>query len=489
VTANPVLGVFLHALGGLAAGSFYIPFKGVRKWAWESYWLVGGVFSWVLAPWIVAFLTVPDPIGVLRAAPVSAVGWAYAYGILWGIGGLTFGLSMRYLGMSLGYALALGFCAAFGTIIPPMYFGEFAGLVSSGSGLVTLGGVAVCLAGIAVCGRAGILKERDLSEEAKKSVISEFNFRKGVWVAAFCGVMSACMAFGIAAGKPIAAEAVKRGTADLWQNSPVFCVIFAGGFTTNLIWCLYLNWKNKTGGDYLAIARDPRMWVMNLVLSAAAGVTWYFQFMFYGMGTTQMGKYDFSSWTIHMAFIIVFSNLWGLYFREWRGTSRLTHYLVRTGITVLVLSTVVVGCGNYLANLEKKAQEWEAVWEPAQEHLAAQGLERQLEQPERAQILSDMPSAEIKAMLEKCVEFRCEVFTGSGDSLSISRLQFSNAEQAQAVKSAWDKHMDTASDQTKGEFALFEDRRTEGSVFVIHGNVAVQVNAVHGIVHNVSVPR
>ena len=174
---NPFLGVFLHALGGFAAGSFYIPYKGVRKWAWESYWLVGGVFSWIIAPWVAAAITCPDLLSVLRSAPPRNLFWTYFFGVLWGVGGLTFGLSMRYLGMSLGYALSLGFCAMFGTMIPPLFSAKFvralmgkasvgdladivsrnfAATFSSSSGIIVLAGILVCLAGIAVCGRAGM---------------------------------------------------------------------------------------------------------------------------------------------------------------------------------------------------------------------------------------------------------------------------------------------------------------------------------------------
>jgi L-rhamnose-H+ transport protein len=205
---NPFMGVVLHAIGGFAAGSFYIPFKKVRKWAWETYWLVGGFFSWMIAPWVVACLVCPDVMAILRAAPMKSVIWSYLFGVLWGIGGLTFGLTMRYLGMSLGYALALGFCAAFGTIIPPVFTHKFMGMLDTTSGLVTLAGVLVCLAGMAVCGKAGVSKERELSADQKTAVVSEFNFTKGVWIAIFAGIMSACMAFAIQAGKPISELAV-----------------------------------------------------------------------------------------------------------------------------------------------------------------------------------------------------------------------------------------------------------------------------------------
>jgi L-rhamnose-H+ transport protein len=362
---NPFLGVFLHALGGFAAGSFYIPYKKVRGWAWEVYWLVGGFFSWIIAPWVVGLLTCPGLLGVLRSTSSRTLLWTYLFGVLWGIGGLTFGLSMRYLGLSLGMALSLGFCAVFGTLVPPVFEGRIAGLVATTSGRVVLLGILVCLGGIAMCGRAGMRKEKELSEAEKKASIAEFSFVKGAWVAAFAGVMSSCMAFAFAAGKPIAEAAVAAGTRPLFQNFPVLIVALAGGFTTNFVWCAALSVKNKSGRDYLRVrpaevapgaaappARPVPSLLSNYVWSALAGTTWYFQFFFYGMGTTKMGKYDFSSWTIHMAFIITFSSLWGIAFHEWKGTGKPTRRLVVAGITVLILSTVVVGAGNYIATLK-----------------------------------------------------------------------------------------------------------------------------------------
>jgi L-rhamnose-H+ transport protein len=288
---------------------------------------------------------------------------------MWGIGGLTFGLSMRYLGLSLGMAMSLGFCAVFGTLVPPVFEGKIAGLVATTSGQVVVLGIAVCLAGIAICGRAGMRKEKELSDAEKKASIAEFSFVKGVWVAVFAGVMSSCMAFAFAAGKPIAEAAIRSGAKPLFQNFPVLIVALFGGFTTNFVWCAALAIKNRSGRDYLrtraaeaagsagasapttAATSRPSL-LVNYIFSALAGTTWYFQFFFYGMGTTKMGKYDFSSWTIHMAFIITFSSLWGIYFHEWKGTGKPTRRLVVAGIVVLILSTVVVGAGNYLATLQ-----------------------------------------------------------------------------------------------------------------------------------------
>ena len=344
--ANPPLGVMLHAIGGLAAASFYIPYKRVSGWSWETYWLVGGVFSWILAPWAFSLTILPQTVEILRDASGTTLFWTFFFGVLWGVGGLTFGLTMRYLGIALGYAIALGLCAAFGTLMPPLFAGDLGEIASRGAGQVVLLGILVCLGGIAVSGRAGVRKEGELSEEAKRAVVAEFDLRKGMAVAVVCGVMSASMAYGIAAGKPIAAAALRHGAPSLWQNLPVLIVILSGGFLTNVFWCVFLSARNASGGDYL---RDDAPLAGNYLLCALAGVIWYLQFFFYSMGTTRMGRYDFSSWTLHMASIIIFGTLWGISLREWKGTTPATQRLVAAGLVLLVASTVIVGYGNYLA--------------------------------------------------------------------------------------------------------------------------------------------
>lgn len=350
MTPHPALGVFFHWLGGLASGSFYVPYRGVRGWAWETYWLAGGFFSWIIAPWTLGLLMTNDLLPVLREASSADLSWCYLFGVLWGLGGLTFGLTMRYLGMSLGMAVALGYCAAFGTLMPPIFRGEFAGKVlGTISGQVILAGIAVCLLGIAVAGLAGMSKERELSAEQKQAVVKEFNLKKGLLVATFSGVMSACFSYGLAAGDPIKQIALRHGTATLWQGLPVLVVVLLGGFTTNFLWCVALNIRNKTGHQYLRSAAGlPRL--ANYLFCALAGTTWYLQFFFYTMGETQMGAYKFSSWTLHMASIIIFSTLWGIGLHEWKGAGRGTLRLLAIGLVLLVGSTVIVGYGNYIGS-------------------------------------------------------------------------------------------------------------------------------------------
>ena len=384
---NPAIGVLYHWLGGLASGSFYVPYRGVKGWAWETFWLAGGFFSWIIAPWFLAGLLTKDIFAVLHEAPTSSLFWACFFGLLWGVGGLTFGLTMRFLGLSLGMAMVLGLCAAFGTLMPPIFSGEFMShVVGTTSGRVILLGIFVCLVGIAVAGLAGISKERNMSKAEKQAVIKEFDLKKGTGVAILSGVMSACFAYGLAAGDPIKALTLKHGTPVLWQGLPVLIVVLVGGFTTNFIWCLWLNFRNHTGYQYFstkpgqmgdsadtletaidapsremvehapspvavlekktATQRVPML--RNYLLCALAGTTWYFQFFFYTMGETQMGQYKFSSWTLHMASIIIFSSLWGIGLKEWKGAGKTAGSLLALALLLLVGSTVIVGYGNYL---------------------------------------------------------------------------------------------------------------------------------------------
>jgi L-rhamnose-H+ transport protein len=376
---NPLLGVVYHWLGGLASGTFYVPYKGVRKWSWETFWLAGGMFSWLICPWIGALALSQDLLAVLHETSSYTFWMTYLMGALWGLGGLTFGLTMRYLGMSLGMAVALGYCAAFGTLVPPIVKGEFAAkLMQTRGGHVCFLGVMVCLAGIAIGGIAGVRKERDMGNDGKSSAITEFNLWKGLAIATFSGIMSSCFAYGFQFGDPITKISASHGTGPLWVGLPVILVILLGGLTTNFIWCVLLNIKNRTGYQYLAsyvreeharhgglgssedapvkmaagvgAPTDLKIPVLgNWFFCALAGTFWYFQFFFYQMGESQMGNYKFSSWTLHMASIIIFSTLWGIFFKEWHGAKALTKFLVVVMLLFLVGSTCIIGWGNKIS--------------------------------------------------------------------------------------------------------------------------------------------
>lgn len=354
---NALLGVIFHSIGGFASGSFYMPFNKVKGWAWESYWIIGGLFSWLIVPPLAAYLTIPNFAGIIAASSSQILSITFVMGLLWGIGGLTYGLGVRYLGMSLGNSVVLGFCAAFGAVVPSIYYSinptagkiSFTDMLASPGGRLVLLGVLVCLIGIAISGKAGMMKEGELSEEQQKASVSEFSLVKGLIIAVISGILSSFFNFGIEAGKPMAIvaneawKAINPGQGEfLFQNNVTFVVILWGGLTTNLIWTTILSLKNKSYGDFTN-RKSPIL--NNILFSALAGTTWFMQFFFYGMGESKLGN-GASSWILHMSTIILTANLWGIYRKEWTGVSPKTKGTIITGISVIILAVFLVGIGN-----------------------------------------------------------------------------------------------------------------------------------------------
>lgn len=347
-----LLGILFHTIGGINSGSFYMPFKKVKGWSWESYWIVGGLFSWLLVPPIAAYLTIPNFTEIISSATSNVKSFTFLMGLLWGIGGLTYGLGVRYLGMSLGNSVVLGFCSAFGALVPSIYYNfnptegktTFTEMIASYGGQLVLLGVLVCIIGIAISGKAGMMKENELTTEQKQESTQEFNLTKGLIIAIFSGILSSFFNFGIEAGKPMAEEAVARGSNPLFQNNVTYVVLLWGGLLTNFIWCMYLNFKNKSFSDYTNTATPI---ASNVLFSGIAGTMWFLQFFFYGMGESKLGN-GASSWILHMATIILTANFWGLYLKEWKGVSTKTFRTFVIGIAMILLSIVIVGIGNSL---------------------------------------------------------------------------------------------------------------------------------------------
>jgi L-rhamnose-H+ transport protein len=352
-----IFGVIFHFIGGFASGSFYIPYKKVKGWAWESYWIVGGLFSWLIVPPIAAYLTIPHFGEIIKHTNGSILGLTYFFGILWGIGGLTYGLGVRYLGVSLGSSIILGLSSVFGALLPSIYYDlnptagkdSFTHLVTSSWGQLVIVGLLVCVVGIILCGKAGMMKEKDLSAQAETKESAEFKIGLGLFVAIVSGILSACFAFGIDSGKDMANEAntlwkaLHPGEGEfLYQNNVTYIIILWGGLTTNFIWCMILNARNKTFNNYTD-KKTPLL--RNYIFSALAGTTWFLQFFFYGMGESKLGN-GASSWILHMAFIILVANVWGLVLKEWTAVSKKTFRTVLAGIAFIILSILIVGYGN-----------------------------------------------------------------------------------------------------------------------------------------------
>lgn len=329
-----IIGLIIIAIGSFCQSSSHVPINKVKDWSWESFWLTQGVFAWILFPLLGAMLAVPEgsSLGAILTADTAAAGKAVFYGVLWGVGGLTFGLSMRYLGVALGQSIALGTCAGFGTLSPAIFAGTD---LFHGQGLTLLIGVCITLAGIAVIGYAGSVRAQNMTEEEKKAAIKDFALTKGLLVALLAGVMSACFALGLDAGKPLSVAGVNP----LFETLPATLMVTLGGFITNAVYCLYQNAKNKTFSDY----GKKGVLTNNILFCALAGVLWYCQF--FGLG---LGKSFFApdsvimafSWCILMALNVLFSNVWGILLKEWKGCNTKTVTVLTIGLLILIFSLV-----------------------------------------------------------------------------------------------------------------------------------------------------
>lgn len=350
-----ILGVFLVMFGGLASGAFYLPLKHVKNWSWESGWIVQGVSAWLLSPWIIALITVPGLLAILGQAPADSILLPVLFGVGWGIGGLTWGLSIRYLGIGLGNTLPLGLTSALSTVISPLVpiltgqtetpegtwnaVGlQLQSMFSGTGGAMVLGSIALSLAGIFICGLAATYKEADLNSNKEKS---DYNLKKGLAVALVAGIMSACFSFGEATGKSVAdiTESLNPGT--IWKYNGVYAVLLVGGLLTNLVYCVYLAVKNKSYTDF---SNRNTALKTNYVFALLAGVLWFAQFVFKGIGTTYLpASMNFIAWTVLFSSVIVFSNLIGLTIGEWKGVRLRTRLILMAGLVCLIFSVALVG--------------------------------------------------------------------------------------------------------------------------------------------------
>jgi L-rhamnose-H+ transport protein len=338
---NTIIGLIIIAIGSLGQSSSYVPIKKVKVWSWESFWLVQGLFAWLLFPYLGALLAVPEGhslVEVLSSGNGAALK-ALLYGALWGIGGLTFGLSMRYLGVALGQSIALGTCSAFGTIIPAILAGTD---LFTGKGLVLLIGVSVAIAGIAVIGFAGGLRSQNMTDEQKKAAVKDFALGKGLLVALLAGVMSACFSLGLDAAEPIKAAAIGMGAKTLYAGLPAILMITMGGFLTNAVYCLFQNVKNKTTSDYFGVSIG--VLINNVLFCALAGVLWYSQFFGLALGKSFLTDSPVMlafSWSILMSLNVTFSNVWGIVLKEWKGAKASTIGVLILGMAILIFSLVI----------------------------------------------------------------------------------------------------------------------------------------------------
>lgn len=349
--ANPFLGAALHSIGAFSASSCYTPQKQTKKWSWEIYWISQASCAWLIIPILGAFLTIPNYMEVLASCPKDAMLRSFLLGMLYGFGGLTFGLGIRYIGFSLNYAIAIGISAGLGTLIP-LIWNPNTGLdwvlyekFSDTPGMVVLAGIVLSLIGILFCGWAGALRERSAS-----ATPSKFQFKIGIPLVIMAGVLSSVFNFALIAGEPLEKAALAQGASDLLRMNAIYPFSHGGAWVTNFTWCIILIVRNKTGSQLLGLPGETgKRLSFYYLMSLLSGAMWYFQFFFYGMGHVNMGeRYGFTSWALHMAMLILFSNLYGKLFHEWDGSDRLPKRVLHIGMAVIITATLIITWGNYL---------------------------------------------------------------------------------------------------------------------------------------------
>lgn len=354
---NPILGIVFHGIGAASSSSCYTPQKKTPLWAWEVYWIATATFAWLILPIAGAFLTIPDYIEVLKAVPPAVMVKSFSLGLLYGVGGLTFGLGIRYIGFSLNYAIAIGLSAALGTLLPLIwnpndgFVWKIVGTFSSGPGLIVLGGIVISLVGIFICGMAGALREK--SKAASTGSETGGNLKIGLVFAILAGVLSAVFNFALLAGEPLETAALDRGASELLKMNAIYPFSNGGAWVTNVIGCAILLSRNGTASQLLRLPDSHSGGKLGFywLMAALSGAFWYFQFFFYGMGHFHMGThFGFTSWALHMAMLILFSNMYGFFFKEWVGADKQPKRILHLGMLFIVVACVLIAYGNYLGN-------------------------------------------------------------------------------------------------------------------------------------------
>ncbi len=368
IVASPLMGTSLHAIGALSASACYTPQKRIRQWSWQTYWMTQAAFCWFLLPILGAMLTIPHLRQVLVEAPRSAMVGSFVLGMAYGIGGTAFGISIRYIGFSLTYAIAVGLSSVLGTLIPPLVKGTLGEAFAKPGAHWVMAGIAIGAAGIGLCGLAGRFKERDL--QAGQGT-GEFSLGKGLVLSLLAGVLSAVYGFALEAGQPIADIADQHG-AGVFQGNVIYIFANTGAFLTTLAYCLFLGLRQQTLGELFG-SKDgaPAHLRTNYALAALTGLLWYGQFFFYNLGHVRMGEYKFSSWAIHMIMLVLFSSLMAILLSEWKGCRRLTHVMIGLALIVLIAAVLSLTYGNYLGGEAQAAPVQEARVTPMDAHDAA----------------------------------------------------------------------------------------------------------------------
>ena len=335
------MGIIWHLIGAASAACFYAPFKKVQHWSWETMWSIGGFVSWLILPWLVSAILLPDFWTYYSSFSASTLLPVFLFGAMWGIGNINYGLTMRYLGMSMGIGIAIGITLIVGTLMTPFIAGKFDVLIGTPGGRMTLLGVLVALIGVAIVTRAGQLKERKMGIKAE-----EFNLKKGLILAVMCGFFSAGMSFAMDAAKPMHEAAAALGIDPLYVALPSYVVIMGGGAVINLGYCFIRLAKMKNLSVKADFSLAKPLIISNILFSALAGLMWYLQFFFYAWGHAKIpAQYDYMSWMLHMSFYVLCGGIVGLIMKEWSNAGRRPVSVLSLGCVVIIVAANIVGLG------------------------------------------------------------------------------------------------------------------------------------------------
>ena len=341
------IGLLLIATGAFSAGSFAIPFGKIKGWRWETYWMIYSFGAYILFPLTACLIFAPEFFRIYKNIPSGILFRVFLLGAVYGVGNLSFGLSLRYLGISLGYAMSLGLMLAIGTLIPPVLDGRLQIMIDSSGGNLLIIGVLVACCGIALSGWAGFIKDKWISETEKQKSTTEFHFLKGLVAALLVGITGSAMSLGFEQGRTVAELAENYGVDPLFTSMPVMLLMLSGTFLTTIGWCVFLGTRNKSFNDYTQSGSLHTL-AFNYIFALSSGFLWFIQFILFGMGKSKMGPFTFTSWGILMGLTIVFATLWGLYRKEWKGVPVKSYVIMAISLLVIIISSYLIGISGSL---------------------------------------------------------------------------------------------------------------------------------------------
>lgn len=329
------LGILLVLTAAFLQGTFVLPMKKTKNWAWEHTWFTFSVLGMVIFNWIITLILIPNVFEIFASVPFGTIVILLLFGAGWGLGAVFFGIGMDKLGLSLGYPIIMGLIAGMGTFIPMALF--FPQTLITLKGALVLFGVLILIIAIVVCSKAGALKEK-----ASESKSNDAKFKGYLLIGIAGGLLSCLTNVGIAYADPLIEAAAKFNVSKSMAANTVWPLFFSAGFIVNMIYCLTLMKVNKNG-----VAYRKNFTIKNFSLAASIAIMWIGSFYLYAFGALKMGKWGLIiGWPILMALSILVGNLWGVKMGEWKGAQKKAILKFKFGLLLLLVAIVFIAVSN-----------------------------------------------------------------------------------------------------------------------------------------------